>query len=147
MTSRSVLPQTYPEIRQPSLSERRVTPFKAIRLKCLDCCLGSSHEVRLCPVKECTLYCYRFGRKPKAGHANDKMTPLRAIRGKCLDCSADSPGELKHCPIKQCVLYPYRLGGNPNRAGIGGSPQLSARKVSAQDPDVQDREDASEKAA
>lgn len=41
-----------------------MTPTKAIRAKCLDCC-GSSHEVRLCTVEKCPLYPYRFGKRPK----------------------------------------------------------------------------------
>lgn len=40
------------------------TPIKAIRLKCLDCCAGSSHEVKLCPIQDCPLYSYRFGKLP-----------------------------------------------------------------------------------
>jgi hypothetical protein len=40
------------------------TPIKAMRAKCLDCCCGSTKEVRLCPVIECALYPYRFGRRP-----------------------------------------------------------------------------------
>lgn len=40
------------------------TPMKAIRIKCLDCCAGSSHEVRLCPIKDCSLYPYRLGKNP-----------------------------------------------------------------------------------
>ena len=40
------------------------TPIKAIRKKCLDCSCGSRKEVRECPVIECTLYPYRFGRRP-----------------------------------------------------------------------------------
>ena len=41
-----------------------MTPMKAIRAKCLDCC-GTSHEVRLCTVEKCPLYPYRFGKRPK----------------------------------------------------------------------------------
>ena len=40
------------------------TPIKSIRKKCLDCSGGSPKEVRLCPVIECALYPYRFGRRP-----------------------------------------------------------------------------------
>jgi hypothetical protein len=39
-------------------------PLKAIRRKCLDCCCGSSHEVDLCQVEDCSLYPYRFGKSP-----------------------------------------------------------------------------------
>ena len=42
-----------------------MTPMKAIRAKCLDCCCGSFHEVRLCTAEKCPLYPYRFGKRPK----------------------------------------------------------------------------------
>lgn len=42
------------------------TPMKAIRRKCLDCCADSSQEVSLCPVHNCSLHPYRFGRRPGA---------------------------------------------------------------------------------
>ena len=42
---------------------RVLTPLKAIRAKCIDCCGGSRHEVRLCPVAACALWPYRFGKR------------------------------------------------------------------------------------
>lgn len=44
---------------------RKITPMKAMRMKCLDCCCGSALEVRLCPIKTCPLHAYRFGKRPK----------------------------------------------------------------------------------
>lgn len=41
-----------------------MTPIKAIRAKCLDCCGGSAYEVRLCPMTTCSLYIFRFGVNP-----------------------------------------------------------------------------------
>ena len=41
-----------------------LTPIKAIRAKCLDCCNGSYTEVDLCPCTSCSLYPYRFGKNP-----------------------------------------------------------------------------------
>lgn len=41
-----------------------LTPIKSIRLKCLDCCCGSPKEVELCPIMDCPLYSYRFGKRP-----------------------------------------------------------------------------------
>ena len=43
---------------------KKLTPIKSIRLKCLDCSGWSAHEVRLCVIKECALYPYRFGKNP-----------------------------------------------------------------------------------
>ena len=54
-----------------------MTPMQAIRKKCLDCCCGSFQEVKLCPIRTCPLYPYRFGRRPKP----DKPY-LREIRAK-----------------------------------------------------------------
>lgn len=41
-----------------------LTPIKAIRAKCLDCCCGQAKEVRECTVKKCSLYPYRMGKRP-----------------------------------------------------------------------------------
>ena len=37
---------------------------KAIREKCLDCSAGSKHEVKMCPVSDCSLFPYRLGWRP-----------------------------------------------------------------------------------
>lgn len=41
-----------------------MTPLKAIRAKCLDCCYGQAYEVRMCVLKDCPLYPFRFGKNP-----------------------------------------------------------------------------------
>lgn len=46
------------------MEQKRVTPMKAIRLKCLDCCCGSAHEVKLCTVERCPLFPFREGHNP-----------------------------------------------------------------------------------
>lgn len=43
----------------------RITPMKAIRQKCLDCCCGQLAEVRMCTCITCALYGYRMGHRPK----------------------------------------------------------------------------------
>ncbi|MDE6470134.1 MAG: hypothetical protein K2L19_03845 [Eubacterium sp.] len=44
----------------------KLTPMKAIRKKCLDCCCGSSNEVKQCTCIKCPLWVYRSGHRPKA---------------------------------------------------------------------------------
>ena len=39
-------------------------PVKVLRLKCLDCCCGSSKEVQLCPSLNCPSWPWRFGKNP-----------------------------------------------------------------------------------
>lgn len=46
------------------MEEKRISPLRAIRLKCLDCCCGSSNEVKLCPADRCPLYPFREGHNP-----------------------------------------------------------------------------------
>lgn len=64
-----------------------LTPMKAIRAKCLDCCCGNQKEVELCPCEDCSLHDYRFGHKPyavKQPASEAKMAALRkawAARG------------------------------------------------------------------
>ena len=39
------------------------SPLKAIRRHCIECCGGLAQEVRLCPLKSCPLYGFRFGHR------------------------------------------------------------------------------------
>ncbi len=55
--------------------------LKSIRANCVECCGGSSHEVRLCTVKYCPLHHLRFGkdfnparRAPKNGFQKKSAT-------------------------------------------------------------------------
>ena len=41
-----------------------MTPMKAIRAKCIDCCCGEKKEIRLCPIERCPLWPYRMGKRP-----------------------------------------------------------------------------------
>lgn len=46
------------------MEEKRLTPIKAIRAKCLECSCGNNTEVRECVIPECPLYPYRMGHNP-----------------------------------------------------------------------------------
>jgi hypothetical protein len=48
------------------------TPLKSIRLKCLDCCVGSSYEVKLCTSVKCALFPYRLGKRPTRQECPEK---------------------------------------------------------------------------
>lgn len=41
-----------------------ISPLKAIRAKCIECCCGSKSEVKLCTCNDCPLYPFRFGKSP-----------------------------------------------------------------------------------
>ncbi len=42
-----------------------VRPMKAMRAKCIDCSGGNPGEVRMCPIDDCPLWLYRFGKGPQ----------------------------------------------------------------------------------
>jgi hypothetical protein len=41
-----------------------LTPIRAIREKCKDCCGGQLAEIRQCPVYTCPIWPYRMGHRP-----------------------------------------------------------------------------------
>ncbi len=62
---------------------RKITPMKAIRLKCLDCCCYQLKEVSLCTAENCPLYPYRKGKRPKENYitnpSNNEKTGRTAV--------------------------------------------------------------------
>ena len=46
------------------LGQARMSPLRALRLKCLDCCNDSSQEVRLCTAVDCPSWPFRTGKNP-----------------------------------------------------------------------------------
>lgn len=48
------------------------SPLTAVRAKCYDCCAGHMREIELCPVVDCPLYAYRFGKRPATASKRGK---------------------------------------------------------------------------
>lgn len=55
---------------------KKLTPLKAIKEKCLDCCCWNKKEVKLCTATTCPLYDYRNGHKPKEYNDTTKQTNI-----------------------------------------------------------------------
>lgn len=70
---------------------RRMSPMKAIRLKCLDCCVGQTGEVRLCESVNCPLWPFRSGSHPYTS-AKTKNPLLQA------DYQEEGPAEAATSP-------------------------------------------------
>lgn len=69
--------------------EKSITPIKAIKAKCLDCCYGQREEVKLCPAKDCPLWQFRLGKNPNRSRnmtdeqkraASERLAKARAKR-------------------------------------------------------------------
>lgn len=49
---------------ETSTESKKMSPLRAIKLRCIDCCGGSYSEVKVCPSVNCALYPFRTGRNP-----------------------------------------------------------------------------------
>jgi hypothetical protein len=47
-----------------SLGHRDMSPMRALRLRCLDCCGGNDAEVRFCTARKCPSWPFRMGASP-----------------------------------------------------------------------------------
>ena len=98
------------------------TPLKSIRKRCLKCCAGSTKEVKICHLEQCTLWDYRFGRRPaKSNNGKLALPVMKAIKVYCLDCSGYIKSERRNCDIPECHLYKFRMGKNPNKKNNKGN--------------------------
>lgn len=51
---------------------KAMSPLKALRLRCLDCCCGQPAEVRLCTAVACPSWPFRMGRNPWRGEVSEE---------------------------------------------------------------------------
>lgn len=89
---------TQEELRDMGHEPRPAT--KAIRLKCLDCCVGQANEVRQCVATDCALWPWRMGNHPwraggRGGPASDHAVPAeKTARGALPAANSDHPATL-----------------------------------------------------
>jgi hypothetical protein len=80
-------PMTTEELR--AMKHEPMSPMEAIRAKCLDCCAGSDHEIRLCVAMTCPSWPFRMSKNPwrapvsdaRRETARETMRRMRAQRG------------------------------------------------------------------
>ena len=46
------------------IKKEKLTPLKAIRIKCLECQAGSRKAIKNCETPDCALFSFREGRNP-----------------------------------------------------------------------------------
>ena len=66
-----------------------LTPMKAIRAKCIECCCGNMAEVKECTITDCALYDFRMGKNP-----NIKLSD--AERARRAEKARENMGNLKY---------------------------------------------------
>lgn len=76
------------------------TPMKAIRLKCLECSCGSTAEVRLCHIKDCALWSYRFGHRPNKGRDTAPSAALDGLQAAGVEDTAYNAEDENSAPTR-----------------------------------------------
>jgi hypothetical protein len=61
-----------------------MSPLRAIRTHCLDCCAGSSQEVAKCMAERCPSWPYRMGTNPWRARPSDEQRQAMRERGRRL---------------------------------------------------------------
>jgi len=59
------------------MEAKSLSPLKAIKAHCLDCCGGSRREVKACEIADCPLHPFRLGKNPHRKGIGQK-TPEKA---------------------------------------------------------------------
>ena len=85
------------------------TAQKAIRQHCIDCCNGSSEEVKQCTSPNCPSFALRMQ------HSGVPGSRVKVCREQCLDCTGQSYIDVRDCKIDTCPLYNFRFGKNQSR--------------------------------
>lgn len=80
-----------------------LTPIKAIRAKCLDCCCGSANEVKQCPCKSCSLHPFRFGKNPYRKAREYTPEEREAIAARLSKNRPYNTGEKSHQPAAEGI--------------------------------------------
>lgn len=87
-----------------------MTPLKAIRKKCLECCCGQYKEVRLCPSKDCSLYPFRFGKNPNRLRTGPNVSVSEKVASHDSIFSVDHVGD-GNCSKEETNYKTGGLGG------------------------------------
>lgn len=88
-----------------------MTPLKAIRLKCLDCCCGQAREVRDCSCLDCGLYPYRLGKNPARAGLKNNGSFVKS-HGSTGDSDREGDTEGKYIPGKRtAAIFTGKMSG------------------------------------
>jgi hypothetical protein len=86
-----------------ALGHEPMSPLQALRLRCLDCCAGSAHEVKLCTAVKCPAWPFRLGTSPwRAPMSEERKAAARAhlALARKVDPAASEPDEMQGSSAK-----------------------------------------------
>ncbi|MDG4601420.1 MAG: hypothetical protein P9C55_01525 [Defluviicoccus sp.] len=90
---------------------------KALRARCLDCCVGSANEVRLCPAVSCPAWPFRLGSSPWRPPANEARQEAQRQAGARLALRQSAPTAHKEqvaTPMVPATTLPAEPSARPS---------------------------------
>lgn len=84
-----------------------MTPMKAIRETCLECCGGSWLEVKFCPAGNCPLHEYRTGHRPKSIQGPQSPAFDGQKTANCPEGYTDIPQAQEEAKRKEAAQCPH----------------------------------------
>ena len=102
-----------------------MSPLKALRARCIDCCAGQPSEVRLCTAVACPSWPFRMGSNPWRKEATEAQREARRKAGARLARSAK-----KSIRVMDTAAIPPVAGtGTPASAPIAKNPGSGSRSA------------------
>jgi len=87
-------PRTMTPAELLAMGHEPLSPMAVIRAKCLDCCGGSPHEVRLCVAATCPSWPFRLGKNPwRAAPSEEQLEAMRERGRRLADKTAAARSE------------------------------------------------------
>jgi hypothetical protein len=65
-----------------ALGHEPMSPIAALRKRCVDCCAGNPHEVRLCTAVKCPSWPFRMGSSPWRKQMTDEQREAARVRAR-----------------------------------------------------------------
>lgn len=85
---------------------KRLSPVKAIKIKCLDCSGGVKKEVRECIIQDCPLYTFRLGKNPNRKGLRLKTSPSQELKKNSVSTTEKkSIGKVEHKAVLETSLF------------------------------------------
>lgn len=85
---------------------KRLSPVKAIKIKCLDCSGGVKKEVRECIIMDCPLYLFRLGKNPNRKGLRLKTSPSQELKKNSVSTNQnDKMKKAEHKAVNETSLF------------------------------------------
>ena len=112
-----------------------MSPLKALRARCIDCCAGSANEVRLCTAVSCPAWPFRLGSSPWRPPASEARREAQRQAGARLALRQSAPtvhkGETRKEQVPATNLPPAKLSTGETAVSDGATDRADAGKEAA----------------